>query len=198
MVADRGGKPALRIGILGGTFNPVHLGHLRLAEEAQEKLKLDRVIFIPAKIPPHKERKGIAGARDRFRMTVLATQDHDKLFVSAIELDRPGKSYSIDTLRQLRKKYPAARLFFLIGSDSVPELPAWKNIDRLLELAQFMAAGRPGFTIRKLPSRIGRLAGTKLDISSTGIRELRKKGKSIRYLVPEAVRKYIVRKKLYR
>lgn len=188
-----------RIGIFGGTFNPVHIGHLIFAETARQKLMLDKVIFVPAKIPPHKDDGEIIAAEKRYRMVKLAVTGNPCFSVSAVEIRRTGKSYSIDTLRYFRGKYGKnSRLFFLVGSDFLPEMNTWKEINRLLKMADFFVAKRPGCPVGRLPGGIRRLAMNEVNISSTKIRHLIAKEKSIRYLVPEPVREYIEKYNLYR
>ncbi|MCK4422630.1 MAG: nicotinate-nucleotide adenylyltransferase, partial [Candidatus Omnitrophica bacterium] len=129
----------MKIGILGGTFNPVHLGHLILAQECQQKLKLDKVVFIPAKIPPHKTRRMIIDAGDRYQMLKLALRGNSCFEVSRIELDRQGsKSYSVDTLSLLKKKWgDEVNLFFITGADALAELHSWKDMDKIFKIARF-------------------------------------------------------------
>ena len=188
----------MRIGILGGTFNPVHLGHLILAQEAAQQLSLDRVIFIPAYLPPHKGVRAKITPQERHRMVVLATRNNPRFTVSQLEIDRQGTSYTIDTLIQLRKILgQEAKLFFLAGSDSLPELSSWKEPDQLLKLVRFIVVNRPNYPVRKLPQRVKLLPMALIDISSSEIRRKVRNGLSIRYLVPETVRRYIKRKRLY-
>ena len=187
-----------RIGILGGTFNPPHLGHLILAQEALKKLKLDKVIFIPASIPPHKEIKDNK-AYLRYKMISLASRGNPRFEVSKIELERKTISYSVDTLRILKNKYGKnTEIFFITGSDSLNELESWKNIDEVLKLANFVIAIRPGFPVRKLRRKVKFIEIPLLDISSSMIRKRIKASKSMRYLVPEKVRKFITRHRLYK
>lgn len=187
-----------RIGILGGTFNPPHLGHLILAQEALKKLKLDKIIFIPASIPPHKEIEDNK-AHLRYKMISLASRGNPRFKVSKIELERKTISYSVDTLRILKNKYGKnTEIFFIAGSDSLNELESWKNIGEVLKLANFVIAIRPGFPIRKLKRRVKFIEIPLLDISSSMIRKRIKASKSIRYLVPEKVRKFITRHRLYK
>jgi nicotinate-nucleotide adenylyltransferase len=191
-----------RIGILGGTFNPIHVAHLLVAEQVAEARRLDKVVFIPACMPPHKDSPDIAPAEDRYRMTVLATKSNPHFEVSRIELDRSGRSFTKDTLQELLEIYPGTELFYIIGSDAVAELSTWREPELVLELAHFLVALRPGHDLARLEDRfresveIVRVSG--LDISSTQIRDRVGKGLSIRYLVPENVEKYIAQTGLYR
>ncbi len=190
-------KKFKRIGILGGTFNPIHLGHLILAEQAKEQLGLDRIVFVPSYLPPHKKRKTLAFAHDRYQMVKLAIKDNPCFKVSDIELKRDGFSYSIDTVRQFRKKSPKAKLYFVVGSDFLKQSSTWKDIKELTRLCKFVIAERPKYSDRKLPESAQPIEMRPLEISSTDIRKRIAAGKSIRYLVPEKVRKYILKKKMY-
>lgn len=185
-----------KIGILGGTFNPIHTGHLLLAEGVRERLNLDNVLFIPCFLPPHKRPLRLAPARRRLAMTRLAVQGNPSFKVSTIEIERGGKSYSVDTLRQLHRLYKGKpKFFFIIGSDSVEGIRSWKNIDKLMKLCKLVAVTRPGYFYRY--SRVKVIDVPTLPISSSDIRRLIKKRISIRYLVPENVRRYILNKGLY-
>jgi len=196
-----------KIGILGGTFDPIHIGHLVTAEAVRIQFGLEKVIFIPAGDPPHKQGCQVTAARHRFIMTVLATCSNPYFFVSAMELERPGPSYTIDTIKILKERYgPDTDLYFIIGADTVKELHTWRKIDELLDLCYFVAATRPGSNGLDLivqmfgdkgRERILRLNNPELEISSTDIRERVKNGKSIKYIVPESVEEYILKEKLY-
>ncbi|KPL00943.1 MAG: hypothetical protein AMJ91_02475 [candidate division Zixibacteria bacterium SM23_73_3] len=191
-----------KIGILGGTFDPIHLGHLVLAEQVKEKLGLDQVIFIPCFSPPHKTRRKLSPAKDRYCMTKLALKDNPFFSVSDTELKRKGVSYTIDTLRQLKILFPDSEIYFLTGSDVLNEICTWKDPEKIFGLTKFVIATRPGFDefdsknhfAKK--STIVRITG--MDISSSQIRERVKKGRTIKYLVPDKVEEYIREKKLYR
>jgi len=191
-----------RLGILGGTFNPIHIAHLLVAEQVAEARRLDKVLFIPACIPPHKDSPDVAPAEDRYRMTELATESNPRFEVSSIELDRSGRSFTKDTLRELRQSYSGAELFYIVGSDAVAELSTWREPELVLRLAYFLVAMRPGHDLTRLEDRfrdsveVVHVSG--LDISSTEIRERVRKGLSIKYLVPEKVEQYIAQRGLYR
>jgi nicotinate-nucleotide adenylyltransferase len=191
-----------KIGILGGTFDPIHLGHLVLAEQVKEKLKLDQVIFIPCLRSPHKTRQKLSPAKDRLRMTQLALEGNSSLSVSDIELKRKGLSYTVDTLRELRELHPRSQVYFLTGSDVVHELDAWKHPEQIFRLAKVVIATRPGFDEIDRRNRFAKksivVPITGIDVSSSEIRQRAKRGKSIRYLVPARVEDYIRKKKLYR
>ncbi|MBM4276101.1 MAG: nicotinate-nucleotide adenylyltransferase [Deltaproteobacteria bacterium] len=212
-----------RLGLFGGTFNPIHYGHLRTGEEVVEALSLDRLWFIPAAVPPHKAPQGITPFEVRLEMTRLAVGDNPRVEVSDIEGRRPGKSYSIETLRRIRQELgPTWELYFILGLDAILEIPTWKDFRDLFSLCHFVVLDRPGYGRRQLeevlreevdphfqpladgtgfqhPSgcQVLMQATTLLDISATMIRALVRSGRSIRYLLPDAVRGYIIKNKLY-
>jgi nicotinate-nucleotide adenylyltransferase len=188
----------MKIGILGGTFNPIHYGHLILGEQVAGKLKLDRVIFVPAFMPPHKSNRDVISAGPRLKMAELATRENPHFTVSDIEIKRKGKSYTVDTLREIKRKYPEARLFFICGSDLVSEIPTWKDSDELFKMVQFVLAKRPGFGKRLSGKQFLKIGVAQVDISSSLIRDLVKQGRSIRYLTPDSVVKYIQKHGLYK
>jgi nicotinate-nucleotide adenylyltransferase len=210
-----------RIGLFGGTFNPIHLGHLRGAEDIRESFGLDRVVFLPAAIPPHKLRDDVIEPRPRLEMVKLATLANPFFSVSDVEIERSGKSYSIDTLRYFREGQPDS-FFFILGMDAFVEIETWKEYQKLFSLCNFIVMARPGSgkppPSSQLPDVLvssfhydqkGRVwlheSGhtlhvkeiTFLDISSTRIRELVEKGKSVKYLVPPDVEVYIRTHGLY-
>jgi len=188
----------MKIGILGGTFNPVHIGHLILAEEAKEKLGLDKIIFIPTALPPHKDNLNIAPASDRLKMLKLAVKGNKNFMVSDIEIKRNGRSYTIDTLRELKGKYSHDELYFIIGSDLLKYLNEWKDLNEIIKMVKFVAATRPGFPLEQIPNYIKTLAIRAVDVSGFSVRGCVQENKSFRYLVPEKVFDYIKRNKLYR
>ena len=201
-------KRRKRIGILGGTFNPIHLGHLLIAEDAMEQLGLDRVKFIPSATPPHKTVDKLASERDRLRMIALAIRNNARFEADDIETRRGGKSYSVDTLTELRRREPRAEFYFIIGADSLRELHLWREVQLLVTLCTFVTVPRPGFnpkpvidprldaaTRRRLRQHV--LRGHACDIASREIRARVASGRSIRYLVPDAVHAYIRRRRLY-
>jgi nicotinate-nucleotide adenylyltransferase len=192
-----------RVGLMGGTFDPIHNGHLVAAEEARVALKLERVLFIPAGRPWQKERPSVSSADHRLAMTKLATADNDEFEVSGIEIEREGPTYTIDTLRTVGEEHPGAELHFITGADATLEILTWKDPEEALKLATFVAVTRPGHDLGKLASlgyrdRIVVLEIPALAISSTDIRRRVAEGRPIRYLVPESVRLYIDEKGLYR
>ncbi len=187
----------MRIGILGGTFNPVHIGHLILAEEVREKLFLDNVIFVPANIPPHKVSEDIIAPEDRFNMLKLAVRGSKYFSVTDLETKRSGYSYTIDTIRQLKKTYFKDELYFITGSDLLTYLNDWKDLNEIIGMVKFVVATRPGYPLEKIPAYIKTLAIRAVDISAFEIRQAIKHKRSFRYLVPEAVSQYIIKKRLY-
>lgn len=199
----------VKIGIMGGTFDPVHYGHLVTAEGARCEFGLDHVLFMPSGIPPHKTKKKVSSPEHRYMMTVLATLTNPHFEVSRIDIDREGISYTIDTLLILREQYgPTAELYFITGADAIFEIMNWKDADKLLKIAHFIAATRPGFSLEELPvktqqwvdehqDRFHVLKVPAMAISSTDIRKRVRNGHSIRYLVPEPVDHYILRHGLY-
>jgi len=191
----------MRLGIFGGTFNPIHLGHLLIAADAAEAFHLDRVVFIPAATPPHKRPRVLAPAAQRLRMVKLAIRGNPRFTCSDIEVRRGGPSYSVETLRHLRSAMPRARFFFIIGSDSLRELHRWKEARELVKLCEFICVTRPGERIarcRLRGARIHRLTGHPANVSSTDIRNRVARGATTRYLLPDAVRRHIERHRLYR
>ncbi|MCG9967014.1 nicotinate-nucleotide adenylyltransferase [Pelotomaculum terephthalicicum JT] len=198
-----------KLGVMGGTFDPIHYGHLVAAEGAREELALDKVIFIPAGKPPHKPGHDLADAGDRYLMTGLAIDSNIFFEVSSIEIDRPGPSYTVDTIQFIMNQYPGAEIYFITGADAILEIITWKNVERLLSLCYFVAASRPGYRLDELWEKVGafiqcpekKILGMEvpaLAISSTDIRRRVREGKTIKYLLPEPVEEYIAKKKLYR
>lgn len=194
---------------MGGTFDPIHQGHLVTAEAARHKYALDKVIFVPSGKPPHKKGYDIMSAEQRYLMTVLATATNPFFEVSRIEVDRSGESYTIDTVKSFKKMYGQnTELFFITGADAILEILTWKNFEELLHLSYFIAATRPGFNLLNLRENLKKLSPTAIEritpievpamaISSTEIRRRIRKGESIKYLLPEAVERFIFKNKLY-
>jgi len=189
----------LRIGVMGGTFDPIHHGHLVAASEAAVALDLDEVVFVPTGNPDNK--KVISSPEHRYLMTVIATAANPRFTVSRIDIDRPGVTYTIDTLTELSKLRPDSDLFFISGADAIAQILAWKEVDRIWPLAHFVAVTRPGHQLQ-LPqvkeARISQLEVPALAISSTDVRNRAAVGKPIWYLVPDGVVQYIAKHKLYR
>jgi len=212
----------MKTGILGGTFNPIHNAHLRVAETVRDRLALDRIIFIPAATPPHKELAGAISFEHRKNMVELAIADNAHFAVSDIEQQRGGRSYTVDTLRELRQSSPHDELFFIIGSDSFLEISTWFNFTEIFRLANIVVVERPETAISDLTAplpvaissefcyihdemRLTHRSGfsvfylpdTPLAISSSAVRQLISEGRSIRYLVPDRVASYIHEKRIY-
>ena len=201
----------MRLGIFGGTFDPIHLGHLILAEQCRDACGLDRVLFVPAGRPPHKQKRRVTSGKLRKEMVELAISGNPNFSVSAIELDRDEPSYSANTLGELAKQNPDAELFLLIGSDSLHHLPHWYQPKRIISLATPVIGTRPGSelpNLRPLQDLLGAADTEEIQqhlvevplvhISSSLIRGRTAVGKSIRYLVPRAVECFIETNKLYR
>jgi len=199
----------MKLGILGGSFNPIHEGHLAMADAVRKAHGLDLVMFVPAGRPPHKG-SDLASADDRLQMARLAVEGREVLTVSDVEVRRPGVSYTVDTLEEIHRQYPEAELFFIIGEDSVPELSGWRNPRRILELARVVAVNRPGsnaaFRSEAFPgvplSTIERLQKDRVamppsPLGATQIRDDVRKGRSLVGKVPPRVAEYIRRRGLY-
>jgi nicotinate-nucleotide adenylyltransferase len=198
-----------RIGIMGGTFDPIHFGHLVAAEAARDSFELERVFFVPSGNPPHKKDYLVTDAEHRYLMTNLAVAANPFFEVSSVEIERKGYSYSIDTVTEFYNKYKDhAELYFITGADAVLEILTWKNVERVTELCSLIAATRPGTHleelhsfIRTLPIKIGQkihiMEVPALAISSTDIRRRVASNRTIKYLLPDAVEQYIVKKGLY-
>jgi nicotinate-nucleotide adenylyltransferase len=215
-----------RLGILGGTFNPIHYGHLAAAEEVRDRLKLDRILFIPSSLPPHKQEEDMPSAVQRLEMVRLAISGNNHFKVSDIEVRRGGKSYTVDTIEALLPLHPGAELFFITGLDSFLDIQTWKDWDRLLTLCSFVVLSRPGYSFVDLAKIVFmKEAGRDLavldrqetaqvavksgeikvylerislyDISSTDIRTRIRQSQTIKYHLPESVEHYIIENKLY-
>lgn len=198
-----------KLAIMGGTFDPIHFGHLVTAEAARIQYGFDHVIFIPSGQPPHKTGKMITPAMHRYVMTVLATMNNPYFRVSSFEIEREGPSYTIDTVKFFHNQYgDKVELFFITGADAMQEILTWKAVPELLTICQFIAATRSGYCLNELDcvkealgragkERIHCVATPEIDISSTDIRQRLKEHKSIKYLVPEMVEHYIYNQGLY-
>jgi len=196
----RARRETLRIGILGGTFDPPHYGHLAIAECAREELALDRVLFVPAGIPPHKRGAARSPAKDRVAMTRLAVRGNPTFAVSTIETRRPGPSYTSDTLRALAAAEPRAQWHLILGADMFATFESWHEPDVIAGMAVLVVAGRPGSRSAargRRDRRVLSLENPLLPASSSGLRDLAARGHSLRYLVPDAVARYIDRHALY-
>lgn len=198
----------MRIGIFGGTFDPVHTGHMIIGEQVMDELSLDRVVFVPGGIPPHKEASSVrANAEDRLSMVEAAVAGNEYFAVDRVEIDAGRVMHSADTVQILKERSPQDEWFFITGADEVSNLLSWKDPDRLLEEVVMVAATRPGYDLSKLDhledglqnfDRIFPVECTRVDISATNIRRRILQDKSIRYMVPDAVHEIIEEKELYR
>ena len=189
----------MKIAILGGTFNPPHIGHLIIGERAHSVLKLDRVFFIPANIPPIKEKFTEIGKHHRLKMTQLATKDNPHFTVLDWELKRGGISYTIDTVNEIRAKLSPTEIYLIMGWDQALIFDKWKDHDKLVKLCKLIVFTRPGYegTLPAILKDNGKMLPLHIDISSSMIRDMLMRGESIRYLVPNAVISYIYKHKLY-
>ncbi|MTI81511.1 MAG: nicotinate-nucleotide adenylyltransferase [Firmicutes bacterium] len=197
------------IAIMGGTFDPIHYGHLVAAEQVRHEFQCEQVLFIPASIPPHKDKRLISPVVHRLAMTQMAVVTNDYFTVSTLEIDRSGPSYTIDTVKAVKEKYNPDNLYFITGADAVLEIISWKNVEQLLSACNFVAATRPGYDISNLQHKLDGLPGEHLRkiisiyipalaISSTDIRRRVHKGEPIKYLLPEPVEHYIKKNNLYK
>lgn len=182
---------------MGGSFDPIHVGHLRAAESARVALGLERVVFMPAGLPPHRA-GAAAGAHDRLVMAELATASHPRFVCSALEVRREGRSYTVDTLAELLREAPGTEWTLILGTDAYAELATWKEPDRLLGMCRLAVVDRPGWVRPSSGPPAAEVPSSELLVSSTWIRAELKEGRSVRYLVPEPVVDYICKRGLYR
>ncbi|MFG3701267.1 nicotinate-nucleotide adenylyltransferase [Micromonospora sp. NPDC047620] len=191
-----------RIGIMGGTFDPIHHGHLVAASEVADRFGLDEVVFVPTGQPWQKEDQPVTPAEDRYLMTVIATASNPRFQVSRVDIDRGGPTYTVDTLRDLHAEYgPKVQLFFITGADALERILSWKDLDEIFELAHFIGVTRPGFelTDAHLPAdTVSLVQVPAMAISSTNCRERVARGEPVWYLVPDGVVQYIAKRRLYR
>ncbi len=196
-----------RVAVMGGTFDPIHYAHLLIAEDVRRRFRLPRVLFMPAGSPPHKGDDEVSSAEDRYIMALLATSNNPHFTVSRLEIDRPGPSYTIATVRGLKSEAgEGAQVFFVTGADAVLELLTWHEPDAILDEATVVAVPRPGFDLDLLDETLGARRASKItvieaplaNISSTMIRRLVRAGESVRYLTPRPVIDYIRKRGLYR
>ena len=185
-----------QVGLLGGNFNPVHTTHLLIADQVGRALGLESVLLMPEFLPPHVDQKKTIAAKDRLAMLERAVADNPLLGIETCELQRQGKSYSYDTIKELKEKNPDVDYYFIIGGDMVAYLPKWYKIDELMQLVQFVGVRRPGYPVTSTYPLIW-VDVPSMDLSSTMIRKKVAQGCSVRYYVPEAVREYIMEKGLY-
>jgi nicotinate-nucleotide adenylyltransferase len=193
----------MNIGIMGGTFDPLHLGHLLVAEQAREQMSLDEVWFMPSNQPPHKEQQPKADPSHRLEMVRLAIADHPKFKLCELEFERGGTSYSVETAYILKERYPDNQFHWIIGADMVQYLPKWFKIQEMIGLVSFIGLDRPGYedALRDLPdwlsNSLAMIKMVQFDISSTEIRDRLANGRSVRYMLAEPVRSYIRGNQLY-
>jgi len=194
-----------RVGVMGGTFDPIHHGHLVAASEVRAWFDLDEVIFVPTGDPWQKSERVVSLAEHRYLMTVIATASNPAFRVSRVDIDRAGPTYTIDTLRDLKAELPDAELYFITGADAMREIFEWKDPDGVLSLAHFIAATRPGYDLTRFEAKdatrhqnVSVMNIPALAISSTDVRERVHEGRPIRYLVPEGVKSYVEKAALYR
>ncbi len=197
------------IGIMGGTFDPIHYGHLVTAEAARVAFDLEKVFFVPSGRPPHKEDLEVSDPEARFLMTVLAVTSNKDFTVSRVEIERPGKSFAYDTVKYFNEKYPDKDVYFITGADAIKEILKWHKVNALLDHCYFVAATRPGYDLEELKAReLSVLPPEKLDkiftievtamaISSTDIKRRVRENKTIKYLLPESVEAYVWKEGLY-
>ena len=190
----------LRLGVMGGTFDPIHHGHLVAASEVAAAFNLDQVIFVPTGEPWQKSK--VSNSEDRYLMTVIATASNPRFNVSRVDIDRDGPTYTVDTLHDIQQVFPDAELFFITGADAITQILAWKDVEQLWDAAKFVAVTRPGHAMQ-LPTSapagaIEVLEVPALSISSTDIRSRASNGEPVWYLVPDGVVQYINKHKLYR
>ena len=194
----------MRIGVMGGTFDPIHHGHLVAASEAAHRFALDEVVFVPTGQPWQKAGRQISPAEARYLMTVIATASNPRFTVSRVDIDREGPTYTIDTLRDLREVYPDAELFFITGADALSSIMSWHDWDKMFELAEFVGVTRPGYELTEdmlpqdIQERVHLLDIPAMAISSTDCRERASQGRPVWYLVPDGVVQYIAKHGLYR
>lgn len=187
-----------RIGIFGGTFNPIHIGHLHVAQIAQQAKQLDAVYFVPSYVAPDKQLDQNVSAQQRYEMVKLAVDGNPYFCASDFETKKKAVSYSIETVKHFRKKYPAPHeLFFIIGADRIKGLPRWQSIDEILGMLSFIAVHRPGTKAVDSPYPVEFLPAPGLEISSTYLRDHTRMGRAVSYLLPESVRQYVKKYRLY-
>lgn len=191
----------MNIGLFGGTFNPIHIGHLIMAQETAEAFQFEKVLLIPSANPPHKSSAEVISAIHRFEMVQLAIANHPLFEISDVEYQRKGKSYTVDTIQYFRKSYSPDELHWIVGGDAILDLHLWKNPKTILENCRLIATTRPGFDVTKIKKiyqdQIRFIEITNIDISSTQIRKRIKEKKSIRYYLPNVVEQYIQKHHLY-
>ncbi|RAV33702.1 nicotinate-nucleotide adenylyltransferase [Corynebacterium heidelbergense] len=198
-----------RVGIMGGTFDPIHHGHLVAASEAAERFELDIVVFVPTGQPWQKRNRVVSPAEDRYLMTVVATASNPRFLVSRVDIDRGGDTYTVDTLADIRRAYPTAELFFITGADALGKIITWRDWEKMFDMAHFVGVTRPGYELpaadgsdplrREVDAgRLSLLAIPAMAISSTDCRQRAAAGRPVWYLVPDGVVQYIAKHGMYR
>lgn len=194
---------ASRIGIMGGTFDPIHHGHLVAASEVADRFELDEVIFVPTGNPWQKADRKITAAEDRYLMSVVATASNPRFSVSRVDIDRGGPTYTTDTLRDLREQFPDAQLFFITGADALSSIMSWRDWEDMFAIAEFVGVTRPGYELteemfpEEIQRRVHLIEIPAMAISSTDCRERARSGRPVWYLVPDGVVQYIAKNRLY-
>lgn len=194
---------ASRIGIMGGTFDPIHHGHLVAASEVADRFDLDEVLFVPTGNPWQKADREITAAEDRYLMSVVATASNPRFSVSKVDIDRGGPTYTLDTLRDLREQFPDAKLFFITGADALSSIMSWRHWEEMFELAEFVGVTRPGYELteemfpEEIQRRVHLIEIPAMAISSTDCRKRAQEGRPVWYLVPDGVVQYIAKNRLY-
>ncbi|GAA0242059.1 nicotinate-nucleotide adenylyltransferase [Saccharothrix mutabilis subsp. mutabilis] len=189
-----------RIGVMGGTFDPVHHGHLVAASEVQARFDLDEVVFVPTGEPWQKSAREVSPAEDRYLMTVIATASNPRFSVSRVDIDRGGPTYTVDTLTDLKGAYPNADLFFITGADALEQILSWRRADDVFDLAHFIGVTRPGYELDDThlpPGAVSLVEVPAMAISSTDVRARNATGLPIWYLVPDGVVQYVNKRRLY-
>ncbi|MER5262886.1 nicotinate-nucleotide adenylyltransferase [Actinosynnema sp. NPDC002837] len=189
-----------RIGVMGGTFDPVHHGHLVAASEVQARFDLDEVVFVPTGQPWQKSEREVSAAEDRYLMTVIATASNPRFSVSRVDIDRPGPTYTVDTLTDLKARHPDSDLFFITGADALEQILSWRRADDVFDLAHFIGVTRPGYELVDThlpPGAVSLVEVPAMAISSTAVRARTASGLPVWYLVPDGVVQYISKRRLY-
>lgn len=200
-MTDAAGKRGMRIGLMGGTFDPIHLGHLIVAEHVRVALDFAQIWLLPAASPPHKRESAVAPAKHRLKMAELAVEDNPHILASDAEFSRPGRSYTVETVEMLQHRYPQHAFYFIIGVDMVIDLPNWHRIEDLLDRIPFIGVMRPGYdwpsSRHPFAERVRYVNVPLIDISATEVRKRLSRGESCRYLIPDRVYSYIREHRLY-
>lgn len=190
-----------KIGVMGGTFDPIHHGHLVAASEVGDRFALDEVLFVPTGQPWQKAERAVSPPEDRYLMTVIATASNPRFSASRVDIDRGGPTYTVDTLSELHEAMPDAALFFITGADALAQILSWRDVDRVFRFAHFVGVTRPGYELGDdhLPAGVASLVEVPaMAISSTACRERVARGRPVWYLVPDGVVQYIAKRNLYR